>query len=162
MNIFSTELIRAPHIYFGTRPTALLLSLHCLLWCKLLSYKLFKTPATENYFLCPDKHFLTAGLLNSSYYFCVLCYKQCRWSSLVIFLHQSSFRFVCCCFVFFFKKSLDWLFFCSHPGWLKLRTIMNQVKSSMSPNVVFVLRGDTCLFAFWQDTSLFHGAVCIW
>lgn len=116
----------------------------------------------ENYFLRPDKHFLTAGLLNSSYYFCVLCYKQCRWSSLVIFLHQSSFRFVCCCFLCFLKKCLIDFFFCSHPGWLKLSTIMNQVKSSMSSSVVFVLRGDACLFGFRQDTSLFHGAMCIW
>lgn len=117
-------------------------------WCKLLNYNLFKTPAKENNFLCPYKHFLTAGLLNSSYYFCVLCYKQCRWSSLVIFLRQSSFRFVCCCFVFCFvlfsKKA--WLTsFCSHPEWLKLSTVMKQVKSSIDSNVVFVLRGDACL-----------------
>lgn len=99
INVFSTGLKCAPNIYSGTRPTILPLSLCCFSWFKLLNSKLFKTPATENYFLHPDEHFLTAGLLNSSYYFCVLCYKQCRWYSLVIFLHQSSFRFVCC-FVF--------------------------------------------------------------
>lgn len=146
---------------FGIRPTTSPLSLHCFFWCKLLNYKLFKTPAKENNFLCPYNHFVTAGLLNSSYYFCVLWYKQCRWSSLVIFLRQSSFTFVCCCFVLFLK--IAWLtYFCSHPGWLKLSTVMKQIKSSIDANVVFVLRGEACLFAFWQDTSLVHGAMCIW
>jgi len=116
MNVFPAGLMHAPHVYFGTRPTTLPLSLWWFSWYKLLSYKLFKTPATENYSLCPDKHFLTAGLLNSSYYFCVLCYKQCRWSSLVIFLHQSSFRFVCCCFALFLKKA--WLTFFLFPSWV--------------------------------------------
>lgn len=163
MNKFFTGLTRATHNYFGTRYTTSPLSLYCFFWCKLLNYELFKTPAKENYFLCPDKHFLTAGLLNSSCYFCVLCYKQCRWSSSVIFLHQSSFTFVCCCFVLFCFLKKAWLtYFCSYPGWLKLSTVMKQVKSSIDSNVVFVLRGDACLFAFWQDTSLVHGAMCIW
>lgn len=110
INMFSVGLIYVPHIYFGTRLQcypSLSLSLHYFLWCKLLNYKLFKTlTAKKKYFLCPRKHFLTAGLSNSSYYFCVLCYKQCRWSSLVIVLHQSSFRFVYCYLILFFKKDL--------------------------------------------------------
>lgn len=118
-------------------------------------------PQKKYIFLCPDKHFLTAGLVNSSYYFCVLCYKQCRWPSLVILLHQSSFRFVCFCLDLFSIKGLIDVFFCSHPGWRKLSTIMNWVKSSMSSNAVSILRGDACLFSSWQNTSLFY-AMCIW
>lgn len=105
--IFHRSHIYPTHLFWDETYNITLPSLHCFLWCKLLNYKLFKTPATENYFLRPDKHFLTAGLLNSLYYFCVLCYKQCRWSSLVIFLHQSSFRFVCCCFGLVLKKRHD-------------------------------------------------------
>lgn len=114
--MFSVGLIYVPHIYFGTRLQcypSLSLSLSPLLFMvQALELQAFQNSSCKKkYFLCPRKHFLTAGLSNSSYYFCVLCYKQCRWSSLVIVLHQSSFRFVYRSLILFFKKDLIAFFF---------------------------------------------------
>lgn len=88
-------------------------------------------PQKKYIFLCPDKHFLTAGLVNSSYYFCVLCYKQCRWPSLVILLHQSSFRFVCFCLDLFSIKGLIDVFFL-FPSWVKETKHYNELSKELN------------------------------
>jgi len=131
MNMLSMRLIHAPHMYFGTysitslSPTLFIVQVPELYAFQNSSHK------KKNIFLCPDKHFLTAGLVNSSYYFCVLCYKQCRWPSLVILLHQSSFRFVCFCLDLFSIKGLIDVFFL-FPSWVKETKHYNELSKELN------------------------------